>query len=145
MIRLHPTVPNDCQVFGFLYWHQNPRARGEDMVDVQLPNGLLISCGWYPEGDANGCYRITVSEGFQEIQRRETDSVHMAKYLVESLALQFGSYFKYGIFVSDTIIGTRAQMPQPRHAGFGWPMEFGDFSIHEVGIGTTHRADTVIT
>ena len=99
MIKLHPDVPADCQVFGFIYWHEIPRARGEDMVDVQLPNGLLVSCGWYPEGDANGSYRITASEGFHDLRRIETKSVYEAVFLVGNLARLFNGSF---VAVSET-------------------------------------------
>ena len=50
MIKLNPSVPTNHKVSGNLYSDADHSILGEDMVDVLIPNGVLISCGWYPEG-----------------------------------------------------------------------------------------------
>lgn len=91
MIRVFPNLPDGCDVSGHIYWDDNPRVMGEDMLDVLLPNGILISCGWYPEGNPAGSYRITASEGFDERRRVETKSVTEARMIVEQLCRLFSS------------------------------------------------------
>lgn len=94
MIRLTPTTPENCDVRGRIYWDPNLTILGEDMVDVMLPSGILISCGWYPEGDPAGRFVITASEGFEELRRVETTKVIDALSIVESLTSAFyGSSF----------------------------------------------------
>ena len=89
MIRLVPSAPPGCDVHGRIYWDANPAVLGEDMLDVMLPSGVLISCGWYPEGDSTGAFRITVSEGFEELRRVETRKVSDAFSIVQSLIREF--------------------------------------------------------
>lgn len=89
MRNLIPNLPQGCQVFGHIYWDKDSRILGEDMLDVQLSNGVLISCGWYPEGDPNGCYRITVNEGFHVIRWLQCKNDFEACAIVEWLVLDF--------------------------------------------------------
>ncbi len=58
---------------------------GEDMVEVKLPNGILIVAGWYPEGDSSGNYRVVASEGFEQLTRRETRDIAMALSFIEEM------------------------------------------------------------
>jgi len=83
MLKLVPTTLEGCEVSGFIYWDDDLTILGEDMLDVLLPTGVLVSCGWYPEGDANGAYRITASAGFSELMRIETRNVFEAYEYVE--------------------------------------------------------------
>jgi hypothetical protein len=85
MIRLIPSVPHDCNVVGTIYWDDAPAVLSEDMLEVTLPNGVLVSCGWYPEGNPAGSYRITASEGFDELRRIETANIAEACSIVEEL------------------------------------------------------------
>jgi hypothetical protein len=91
MIRVNPTIPPDCAAVGSIYWDDNPAILGEDMLEVTLPYGRLVSCGWYPEGDPAGCFRITVSEGFEELRRVETKSIFDARSKVEQLCREFSA------------------------------------------------------
>jgi len=47
-----------CEVVGFLYEADSPVDLGQDMIEVQLANGLTIDAGWYPEGDPAGSYVV---------------------------------------------------------------------------------------
>lgn len=55
-------LPKDCEasVVGFLYEADDPAELGEDMIEVQLADGISIDAGWYPEGDPNGAYEVSV-------------------------------------------------------------------------------------
>jgi hypothetical protein len=69
----------DCEITGFLYEADCPQCLGEDMIDVVLPNGVLITAGWYPEGNPQGTYRICVFRGHDElippIESRDVDQI----------------------------------------------------------------------
>jgi len=49
-----------CEVVGFLYEADLPEELGQDMIEVQLSNGMTIDAGWYPEGDPTGSYVVKV-------------------------------------------------------------------------------------
>ena len=36
---------------------------GQDVLDIQLPNGVVIDVGWYPESDLNGEYWVRAYKG----------------------------------------------------------------------------------
>ena len=87
MKEIHPRVPKDCQVVGALYDADDPRDLGEDMIDVSLPNGLLISAGWYPEGSPDGKYVVTVSDGLDLVTSPiEQADISEARGSIEMLA-----------------------------------------------------------
>jgi hypothetical protein len=65
-IKYNPSVPG-CKVSGQLYASDNKKLLGEDMLDVVLPNGFLITAGWYPEGDPLGKYRLSVYRGCEQV------------------------------------------------------------------------------
>jgi hypothetical protein len=58
MIRVDVNVPPICRRAGFLYWVEDVAGLGEDMVEVELPSGVLIDAGWYPEGSVDGSYKV---------------------------------------------------------------------------------------
>lgn len=110
MRNLIPNVPPGCQVIGHIYWDSDHRVLGEDMLDLQLANGILISCGWYPEGSPNGSYRITVGEGFHEIRRTSRKNDFEACAVVERFALDFSgpvSFTSESASLEHDIIGDR--------------------------------------
>jgi hypothetical protein len=80
-----PNVSSKCEVHGRLAGG-DARLLSEDMVDIVLPNGLLISAGWYPEGDPNGGYLIAVTSGFDVISEANTANPHSAIEIIEELA-----------------------------------------------------------
>jgi|GEM_PF-3503705 len=84
------TLPQDCQVFGCLYDSTDKRRLGEDMLDVVLPNGLLITAGWYPEGSEQGGYQVSIQRGLDQlIPRIESTAVDDAAQHVQALVGQF--------------------------------------------------------
>lgn len=80
-------LPGGCKVVGALYGAGDPRDLGEDMLDVTLPNGCLISAGWYPEGSPDGSYRISVTQGLDDVvSPLYADNLALAELLVSFLA-----------------------------------------------------------
>lgn len=65
MRSITPKFPKDFEVIGFIYSDSEPRNLGEDMLEVVLPNGILVDVGWYPEGDPQGRYRVSVTYGLE--------------------------------------------------------------------------------
>lgn len=55
-------LPKGCEakVVGFLYEADSAAELGQDMIEVQLANGVSIDAGWYPEGDPDGAYDVSV-------------------------------------------------------------------------------------
>lgn len=47
----------DCEIYGQVYWTDDHDGMSEDMVDVRLPNGILVSAGW---SSVDNKYVITV-------------------------------------------------------------------------------------
>lgn len=70
MNRIDIAIP-DCEVYGALYESDDFFDLGEDMVDVVLPNGVLVSAGWVPEGDPNGQYRVAITNGLDHLSDPE--------------------------------------------------------------------------
>jgi len=83
MITIKPTVPLGCKLTGYLYDDPDKRILGEDMVEVLLPNGILVSAGWYPESSPKGSYRVVATEGFHYLRDESTGDVRQASALVE--------------------------------------------------------------
>ena len=67
MRRIDVKAPQGCIVVGFLYDEPNVRCRGEDMVEIVLPDGSTIDAGWYPEGSPQGRYRLALHSGMVPI------------------------------------------------------------------------------
>jgi hypothetical protein len=75
-----------CQVRGFLYESDDPAEMGPDMIEVELANGILIDCGWYPDGDPNGAYEITMTKGMRDlIPPFCVDTIENASEMIQSL------------------------------------------------------------
>ena len=77
-----------CTVVGELHYSDEPDELGQDMVEVTLPNGLLIECGWIPDSDPNGAYTINVMSGLKRLASSgfQTRNVDLAKRKIEELA-----------------------------------------------------------
>lgn len=48
LFGVKPEFPG-CTTVGQLYWNENPEAMTEDMLEVQLPDGKLVSVGWFED------------------------------------------------------------------------------------------------
>lgn len=69
MSRIRLNIPADwqCQVVGAIEMSDHPADLSEDMLDVILPNGFLVSAGWIPDGGPNGQYVVTLTSGGRHI------------------------------------------------------------------------------
>lgn len=54
---------DDVIVKGCVYQTKEPVYLREDLLEIDLPSGLTIDVGWYPEGDPGGAYRIVLFRG----------------------------------------------------------------------------------
>lgn len=83
MKKIPIQIPEDCKAVGCLYESDDHRDLGEDMMDISLPHGLLLSVGWYPEGDKSGSYVVTLTKlwSFVEGPFRSTDPHETAKHI----------------------------------------------------------------
>ena len=87
--KFTPNVPPSCRVCGFIYSADDRRQLSEDMLDVILPNGLLVTAGWYPEGDQNGHYWVAAHRGLQEVMPAiESETAAQAIVDVEQLVAE---------------------------------------------------------
>lgn len=87
-ISLNIPPNSGCQVSGYLYSLPDRSLLGEDMLEVTLPDGTLLSVGWYPEGDENGQYRIDWTAEFKCFYSRCTKDVMAVKTIVEEIVRQ---------------------------------------------------------
>ena len=68
--KIQTALPANCQAHGFIYEADNAVDLSEDMLDVVLPNGILITAGWFTdEHGKNGAYRVEVYRGYHELLR----------------------------------------------------------------------------
>ncbi|MBX9790920.1 MAG: hypothetical protein K2Y37_18535 [Pirellulales bacterium] len=68
--RIQTALPTNCQAHGFIYEADSEADLSEDMLDVVLPNGILITAGWFTdENGKNGAYRVEVYRGYHELVR----------------------------------------------------------------------------
>lgn len=97
MVYLEVKIENAI-VHGSLAIGTNNQLLSEDMVDVELPNGILISTGWYPEGDINGSYKISVTKGFNLLEERHSCDPLITLEIIQEFAEKYkdiDSYHKY--------------------------------------------------
>jgi hypothetical protein len=95
-------------VTGEIASDDNPLILSEDMVEVALPNGVLVYAGWYEGDNDPGKYRIYVDYELNRlIPYIETDDPYEAAYDVATLAAE---YHRYPLQVSDS----ESTVPPPR-------------------------------
>lgn len=83
MTEIHTPIPEGCHAVGCIYADADRSILGEDMLDVTLPNGVLVSVGWYPECDPKGQYRIIVSRGLESISTTAGDAWEASRLVQE--------------------------------------------------------------
>jgi hypothetical protein len=57
----------------------------EDMVEIDLPNGVCLWAGWYPENTPSGTYVIGAFQGEETIGRFEVKSIEDTARILELL------------------------------------------------------------
>ena len=91
-IDLH--LGDDVIVKGNLYPTKDPVYLREDLLEIDLPSGVTIDVGWYPEGDPEGAYRIVVFKGYwvrQIIEPITTPETDRAVQVIRSLCSMFAA------------------------------------------------------
>lgn len=91
-IDLH--LDDDVIVKGCLYPTKDPVYLREDLLEIDLPSGLTIDVGWYPEGDPEGKYRIVLFRGYWENQLLEpitTPDTDKATKIIETLSAMYAT------------------------------------------------------
>lgn len=59
------------KVKGQLYATHDPIYLVQDILEIDLVNGISIDVGWHPESDPNGSFRIVVFQDFWRNQLRD--------------------------------------------------------------------------
>jgi hypothetical protein len=103
-------------VTGQIAADDNPLILSEDMVEVDLPNGVLIYAGWYDRDNSPAKYRIYVDyELHRLIPYLETDDPYEAAWEVATLAAQYQHYplhaSEYPLQASDSESTETRQRP----------------------------------
>ena len=99
-----PNVPDGCEVFGYLYEGNGKVVPGEDMLDVRLPNGILVVAGWFEECEPKGAYRVSVLRGYEEIvPALESEDINQAMTDVETRVEEFHSRNLYVSNAENTV------------------------------------------
>lgn len=97
--QIVPPLPDGARHVGWLYAGPMP-FRSEDMLDVELANGLLVTAGWYIDidesqgreyEDGRGKYSVRVCRGMETIDFIEVQDVSNAAEAVESLARKWNA------------------------------------------------------
>lgn len=71
MNKVEFTFPESVVVRGALFTTTDPTYLVQDLLEIDLPNGITIDAGWYPESDPNGSFQLVVFKGYWENQLRE--------------------------------------------------------------------------
>jgi len=54
-------------VVGQLVASDDAHDLSQNMIEIELPNGVVVHAGWFPESSADGAYRISVFQGLEEL------------------------------------------------------------------------------
>lgn len=85
-------LPENAQVYNFLFRSRDPAYLIQDLLTVRLQNGFCIDVGWYPEHDINGSYLIRV---FRETWDNQignpikTSDLNAVEQIVQQLAWNY--------------------------------------------------------
>jgi hypothetical protein len=96
-----------CHVVGAVYESRNPRELSEDMLDVELPNGIVICAGWYAYDRSNPGYFVNVLSAVGEtLDRVPATSALDAIQSVRELTTLYSSAGPRPVASSNTV-GTK--------------------------------------
>lgn len=89
------TLPEGAILHGALYASQDRTYLAQDILEIELANGVMIDVGWIPPWDPNGEYMVAVFRGDWDTKLSEpfySTNVHEVAATVESLARQFATH-----------------------------------------------------
>ncbi len=78
---MKPNIAN-AAIRGDLHPPNDLALLTQDMLEVELPNGVIIDVGWYPEHDPNGEYGIAV---FQDHPDKPLEKPIYTKNLTDAI------------------------------------------------------------
>src|SRR5262249_32498337 len=85
-------IPEDAKVIGAIDESCGTDVLDQDMLLIELSNGIGIDLGWYPEEDPDGSFRVVVFKDFWD-QRVgepfETRSIQEAVSFINERLLSF--------------------------------------------------------
>jgi hypothetical protein len=88
-----PRLPEGCrELFNALYPSRDPQLLTDDLYAAELPDGIFINVGWFPESDPAGAYEICVYLGeFDNLILKpiETDDLNQVVRRIEKIAADF--------------------------------------------------------
>lgn len=82
MIEIPVVVPEGCRVTGTLYSSDNPQELSQDMLEVVLPNGVLVDVGSYRDGDVDRRYVVSVSYGMRLLAADSSKYAEQAAHIL---------------------------------------------------------------
>ena len=91
-LKLSELGLNQVVVKGQLYHTYDPADLDQDILEIDLPNGISIDVGWHPESDPGGSFRIVVFRNFWPNQLRDpirTQNVSEVVEAVRRLAVEY--------------------------------------------------------
>ena len=89
MQTLDLKLPDAATVKGELYAELHPDVLTQDVLEIELPNGVFIDVGWYPEHDLGGKFLVRMFRDSWENQLGapiKSDDPTQVKEIVELLA-----------------------------------------------------------
>ncbi len=82
------------------------------MLEIEFPSGVLIAAGWVPEGSPQGAYEITVSFGFEMLEKEYFRDFSEARLYIQGLVSQWESQREIPHTVTRSTYLTLPEAPQ---------------------------------
>jgi len=111
-------LPVGASVKGALYNTYDLDYLSEDLLEIDLPSGLTIDVGWYPEGERPGTFQVVIFKQFwqnQILPPIKTESLPELVRIIEMLAEEFS---KTVILYSDSTENTKTVLLQKSSSEF---------------------------
>jgi hypothetical protein len=100
-------LPRGALVKGALYNTYDLDYLSEDLLEIDLRNGLTIDVGWYPEGERPGTFQVVLFQDHWRnhvIEPIETTSLARLVPIVEAVAKKYsGDLNGYSISAGDPV------------------------------------------
>jgi hypothetical protein len=117
-----PKLPHGSrELFNALYESPNDLWLTDDLYAAQLPGGISVSVGWFPELDPSGAYEICFYRETYEnqiIEPKTTRDLQTVKRIIEDYAAEIdGPPTNTAVSASGSLSGTfphQNGFPEPR-------------------------------
>ncbi len=93
-------LPADVVVKGQLFHTYDLDYLLQDILEIDLPNGLSIDLGWFPECDPSGSFRVVVFKEFWKNQLREPFETRSISEAVDEIRRLVPEYSQAAVAVS---------------------------------------------